>query len=97
MAFKPATGDGYGSEDLALVRQVCLYLATKLGDILEDIAVVGGLAPSLLVDQDALSPSHRTPRWNERPGFGTCPADFIHGEIPSIEGPLARRRVFTGH
>ena len=57
MAFKPATGDGYGSEDLALVRQVCLYLATRLGDLLEDIAVVGGLAPSLLVDQDALSPS----------------------------------------
>ena len=57
MAFKPATGDGYGSEDLALVRQVCLYLATKLGDLLEDIAVVGGLAPSLLVDQGALLPS----------------------------------------
>ena len=57
MAFKPATGEGYGSEDLALVRRVCLYLATKLGDLLEDIAVVGGLAPSLLVDQDALLPS----------------------------------------
>ena len=57
MAVKPATGDGYGSEDLALVRRVCLYLATKLGDLLEEIAVVGGLAPSLLVDQDALSPS----------------------------------------
>ena len=56
MAFKPATGDGYGSEDLALVRQVCLYLATKLGDLLEDITVVGGLAPSLLVDQEVLSP-----------------------------------------
>ena len=57
MALKPATGDGYGGEDLALVRQVCLHLATRLGDLLEDIAVVGGLAPSLLVDQDALSPS----------------------------------------
>ena len=57
MDSKPATGDGYGSEDLALVRQVCFYLATKLGDILEDIAVVGGLAPSLSVDQDALLPS----------------------------------------
>ena len=56
MASKPATGDGYGSEDLALVRQMCLYLATKLGDLLEDVAVVGGLAPSLLVKQDALSP-----------------------------------------
>ena len=56
MSFKPATGDGYGSEDLALVRGVCLFLATKLGDLLEDIAVVGGLAPSLLVDQDVLSP-----------------------------------------
>ena len=56
MAFKPETGDGYRSEDLALVREVCLYLVTRLGDLLEDIAVVGGLAPSLLVDQDVLSP-----------------------------------------
>ena len=56
MAFKPETGDGYGSQDLAHVREVCLYLATKLGDLLDDIAVVGGLAPSLLVDQDALCP-----------------------------------------
>ena len=56
MASKPATGDGYGSEELALVRQICLYLATKLGDLLEDVAVVGGLVPSLLVDQDVLSP-----------------------------------------
>ena len=57
MALKPATGDGYGGEDLALVRQVCLRLATRLGDLLEDITVVGGLAPSLLVDQSALPPS----------------------------------------
>ena len=56
MASKPSTWDGYGSEDLVLVRQVCLYLATRLGDLLEDIAVVGGLAPSLLVDQDSLFP-----------------------------------------
>ena len=69
MAFKPATGDGYENRDLALVRQVCLYLATKLGDLLEDIAVVGGLAPSLLVDQDALLP-------NMEPHAGTRDLDL---------------------
>ena len=96
VASKPATGDGYGSEDLALVRQVCLYLATKLGDLLEDIAVVGGLAPSLLVDQTCSLPRHGTSRRNQRPGSGACPADPVHGEIPGTEGPVAGGRICTG-
>jgi hypothetical protein len=29
----------------------CLYVATKLGDLMDDLVVVGGLVPSLLVDQ----------------------------------------------
>jgi hypothetical protein len=33
------------------VRQTCLYLATILGDLLEDIVVVGGLVPSLIIPQ----------------------------------------------
>ena len=30
------------------MRQTCLYVATKLGDLLHDLIVVGGLVPSLL-------------------------------------------------
>ncbi|MDE0632111.1 MAG: hypothetical protein OXH73_11470 [Caldilineaceae bacterium] len=54
MLSKPSTSDGYGIEQLGLVRQTCLYMATKLGDLLDEIVVVGGLAPYLLVDQENL-------------------------------------------
>ena len=54
MVSKPATRDGYGSEQLALVRRTCLYLATRLGDLLDEIVVVGGLVPYLLIDQEEL-------------------------------------------
>ena len=51
MTNKPTTIWGYGEDNLANVRSTCLYVATKLGDFLEDIVVVGGLVPSLLVDR----------------------------------------------
>ena len=54
MVAKPATRDGYGSEQLALVRRTCLYMATRLGDLLDEIVVVGGLVPYLLIDQEEL-------------------------------------------
>jgi hypothetical protein len=55
MADKPTTADGYRSEFVVLVRATCLYIATKLGDLMDDLVIVGGLAPSLLVDQESLS------------------------------------------
>ena len=55
MIDKPTTADGYRSEYVALVRATCLYIATKLGDLMDDLVIVGGLAPSLLVDQESLS------------------------------------------
>ena len=54
MNDNPSTQDGYSSEDLATVTQTCLYVFTTLGDLLGDVAVVGGLVPYLLVNQDAL-------------------------------------------
>ena len=54
MAEKPATASGYTSEQLELVRGTCLYVATKLGDLMDDLVIVGGLAPSLLIDQEDL-------------------------------------------
>ena len=56
MADKPVTQEGYGEEVSGRVRAVCLDLATRLGDLLNDIVVVGGLVPSLLVDQENLPP-----------------------------------------
>jgi len=55
MAEKPATAKEYSSDHSKLVRATCLYVATILGDYMEDIVIVGGLVPSLLIDQDSLS------------------------------------------
>jgi predicted nucleotidyltransferase len=52
MAPKPRTAVGYGSGQVAHVRATCLYVATKLGDLLDDIVIVGGLVPSLIIDQN---------------------------------------------
>ena len=54
MTDKPTTAAGYGSEQVQLVRATCLYVATKLGDLMDDLVVIGGLVPSLLVKQDEL-------------------------------------------
>ncbi len=43
MAEKPTTAAGYDREYAGLVRATCLYVATKLGDLIEDLVVVGGL------------------------------------------------------
>jgi len=54
MADKPKRAWDYTPEQLILVRETCLYIATKLGDLMEDVVVVGGLVPSLLINQEAL-------------------------------------------
>ena len=54
MTDKPKEASKYPSEQAASVRATCLYVATKLGDLMDDVVVVGGLVPSLLIDQSAL-------------------------------------------
>jgi len=54
MPEKPTTAAGYTPEQLQLTRATCLYVATKLGDLMDELVIVGGLAPSLLVDQENL-------------------------------------------
>jgi len=60
MPEKPTTASGYPPGQVARVRSTCLYLATKLGDLMEELVVVGGLVPSLLIDQEKL-PENVTP------------------------------------
>jgi hypothetical protein len=48
---KPRTAAGYAGGQVAHVRATCLYLATRLGDLLDELVIVGGLVPTLLVDQ----------------------------------------------
>lgn len=54
MADKPKRASEYKSEQVELVRATCLYVATKLGDMMDDLVIVGGLVPSLIVDQTRL-------------------------------------------
>ena len=54
MTDKPTTAAGYKSGQVELVRATCLYVATKLGNIMDELVVIGGLVPSLLIDQDNL-------------------------------------------
>ena len=55
MPDKPTTAAGYTNAQAELVRGTCLYVATKLGDIMDELVVIGGLVPSLLINQDELS------------------------------------------
>ncbi|MBI5527217.1 MAG: hypothetical protein HY897_12850 [Deltaproteobacteria bacterium] len=54
MADKPKRASEYKSEQVEFVRATCLYVATKLGDLMDEVVVVGGLVPSLLIDQETL-------------------------------------------
>jgi hypothetical protein len=54
MPDKPKRASDYKSEHVELVRATCLYIATRLGDMMDDLVIVGGLVPSLIVDQAAL-------------------------------------------
>jgi hypothetical protein len=54
MPDQPMLARDYKPEYVALVRSTYLYLATKLGDLMDEIVVVGGLVPQLLIDHDHL-------------------------------------------
>jgi len=60
MPDKPTTAAGDPPDQVARVKSTCLYLATKLGDLMPELVVVGGLVPSLLIDQQNL-PENVTP------------------------------------
>jgi hypothetical protein len=69
MIKKPNNAAGYPSDQAARVKATCLYLATKLGDLMPELVVVGGLVPSLLVDQQNLPE-------NVEPHAGTLDLDL---------------------
>ena len=58
--------DGGGQAEL--VRATCLYVATKLGDIMDELVVVGGLVPSLFVNQQMLPTRGGLSCWDHRCG-----------------------------
>ncbi len=50
MPGKPQYISGYDSETTAALRRLCLYVATRLHDLMSEVRIVGGLVPSLLID-----------------------------------------------
>lgn len=54
MPDKPSFASEYSREQAELVRQICLYIATKLGDLVDDLVVVGGLVPPLLIPDESV-------------------------------------------
>ena len=56
MTDKPTTAAGYEGGHTVFVRATCLYVATKLGDVMDELVVIGGLVPSLLIEQRDLPP-----------------------------------------
>ena len=54
MPEKPSFASEYSKEQAGLVRQTCLYVATKLGDLIDELVVVGELVPSLLIPEESL-------------------------------------------
>lgn len=54
MADRPKHASEYESEQVEFVGAMCLYVATKLGHMMEDLLLVGGLVPSLIIDQEHL-------------------------------------------
>lgn len=59
------TARDYTREDLELVKAGCLTVATKLGELMEDIVIVGGYVPTLLVDM--ATPRETSPdEWDDQ-------------------------------
>ena len=55
MDEKPKTAQDYKPEFNKIIYSTCLYLATILGDLINDIVIVGGLVPYLMIKQEGIS------------------------------------------
>ena len=56
---KPNHAGGYDRNRTALIREACLEVATRLNDFKDDLCIVGGLVPSLLIDIARLPAAER--------------------------------------
>ena len=58
MTDKPRIAADYTSEMTETAKKTLLYLATTLGDLLDQIVLVGGLVPTLLIPDGPHTPAH---------------------------------------
>jgi predicted nucleotidyltransferase len=64
---KPRHRSGYTAEETLQVESACLTVAVTLGAYLDDVCVVGGLVPSLLIDRE-LGPDQKDEDEERHPG-----------------------------
>jgi hypothetical protein len=62
---KPRHQSGYSAEDLEQVKSACLTVAVTLGAYMDDLCIVGGLVPALLIDAKRPEGSERHPGTND--------------------------------
>lgn len=65
MPDKPRHRSGYSAAETELIRAACLTIAATLGAFMDDLVVVGGLVPSLLIDTQ---PEAVAANWEPHPG-----------------------------
>src|SRR5690554_5896876 len=58
MSYKPPTAEDYDAEDTRQVISTCLTFAGALGDMVDELCIVGGLVPSM-VCETVVDPSAR--------------------------------------
>ncbi|MFP4599774.1 MAG: hypothetical protein ACLFVJ_16060 [Persicimonas sp.] len=63
MVEVPRTAKDYSQEDLELVKAGCLTVATKLGGLMNDVVIVGGYVPTLLIDMQQ-QPEESPDEWD---------------------------------
>jgi len=56
LSDKPNHASGYDRNRTAIIRRACLEVATRLNDFKDDLCIIGGLVPSLLIDIANLPP-----------------------------------------
>ncbi|MCL2723788.1 MAG: hypothetical protein FWD69_05065 [Polyangiaceae bacterium] len=92
---KPTTAAGYASNQVANVRAACLYLATKVGDLLDELVIVGGLVPTLLIDQSQDGVEKHVGTLDLDIGMQVAIAR--QRAIRKIDGATSRSRVWAGY
>ncbi len=90
MADKPQTESGYAREDTKLVMSATLTVASILGDLLEDLCIVGGLVPTLLIDVPGGSATNDAHCGTNDLDVGLALAIFEEGRYKEIADRLRR-------
>jgi len=93
MRNSPASAADYSSQSIARIRATGRYVATALGDLMEHVVVVGGLVPSLIIDQHELpiGAPHHLGTMDLDLGFSLAILD--HDRCATVDERLRRHKL----